>query len=36
MFDVQLFLKFIQAHVVSSGNVKARGNPDPEIKDRLN
>jgi lipopolysaccharide/colanic/teichoic acid biosynthesis glycosyltransferase len=36
MFDVQLFLKFLQTHIISRGNVKARGEPDPKIKDWLN
>jgi lipopolysaccharide/colanic/teichoic acid biosynthesis glycosyltransferase len=34
VFDLQLFFKFIWAHVVSGGNVKARGKPDPALEDR--
>jgi lipopolysaccharide/colanic/teichoic acid biosynthesis glycosyltransferase len=34
VFDLQLFFKFIWAHIVSGGNVKARGKPDPALEDR--
>jgi lipopolysaccharide/colanic/teichoic acid biosynthesis glycosyltransferase len=34
VFDVQLFLSFIWAHIVSGGNVKARGKPDPALEDK--
>ena len=33
-FDLQLFLEFVWAHIVSRGNVKSRGKPDPALKDR--
>jgi len=33
VFDLQLF-KFVWAHIVSGGNVKARGKPDPALEDR--
>jgi lipopolysaccharide/colanic/teichoic acid biosynthesis glycosyltransferase len=33
VFDLQLFFKFIWAHIVSGGNVKARGKPDPALED---
>jgi lipopolysaccharide/colanic/teichoic acid biosynthesis glycosyltransferase len=33
VFDLQLFLKFVWAHIVSGGNVKARGKPDPALED---
>lgn len=31
-FDFKLFARFIWAHIVSGGNVKARGEPDPAAK----
>jgi lipopolysaccharide/colanic/teichoic acid biosynthesis glycosyltransferase len=31
-FDSQLFLRFVWAHIVSGGNVKARGKPDPALQ----
>lgn len=34
VFDLQLFVKFVWAHIVSGGNVKARGKPDPALEDR--
>ena len=34
VFDLQLFLRFVWAHIVSGGNVKMRGKPDPALKDR--
>lgn len=34
VFDLQLFFKFVWAHIVSGGNVKARGKPDPALEDR--
>ena len=36
MFDLWLFLESMGAFMVSKGNVKARGEPDFEIGDRLN
>ena len=33
-FDLQLFLRFVWAHIVSGGNVKARGKPDPALGDK--
>jgi lipopolysaccharide/colanic/teichoic acid biosynthesis glycosyltransferase len=33
VFDLQLFSKFVWAHIVSGGNVKARGEPDPALED---
>lgn len=33
-FDLLLCLRFVWAHVVSGGNVKARGKPDPALEDR--
>jgi len=33
-FDLDVFLKFIRALVLSKWNVKARGEPDPEVKDQ--
>lgn len=35
MFDLQLFLRFVWAHIVSRGNVKARGKPDPALDDKV-
>jgi lipopolysaccharide/colanic/teichoic acid biosynthesis glycosyltransferase len=35
VFDLQLLSKFVWAHVVSGGNVKARGKPDPALEDRV-
>jgi lipopolysaccharide/colanic/teichoic acid biosynthesis glycosyltransferase len=32
-FDLQLFFKFVWAHIVSRGNVKARGKPDPALEE---
>jgi lipopolysaccharide/colanic/teichoic acid biosynthesis glycosyltransferase len=34
LFDLQLLAKFIWAHIVSGGNVKARGKPAPASKKR--
>ena len=34
-FDLQLFLEFVWAHIVSGGNVKSRGKPDPTVEDRI-
>ena len=34
-FDLQLFLKYVWAHIVSGGNVKSRGKPDPTVEDRI-
>lgn len=33
VFDLQLFFRFVWAHIVSGGNVKARGKPDPVLED---
>jgi lipopolysaccharide/colanic/teichoic acid biosynthesis glycosyltransferase len=33
--DLILFFRFVKAHVVSKGNIKARGKPDPAIEDKL-
>jgi lipopolysaccharide/colanic/teichoic acid biosynthesis glycosyltransferase len=35
VFDLQLFLRFVWAHIVSGGNVKARGKPDPALEDKV-
>ena len=32
--DLQLFLHFLQALIASKGNIKARGEPDVDLKDR--
>ena len=34
VFDLQLLLRFVWAHIVSGGNVKARGKPDPALEDK--
>jgi lipopolysaccharide/colanic/teichoic acid biosynthesis glycosyltransferase len=34
VFDLQLFLRFVWAHIASGGNLKMRGKPDPALKDR--
>jgi len=34
VYDLQLLVKFVWAHIVSGGNVKARGKPDPTLEDR--
>jgi lipopolysaccharide/colanic/teichoic acid biosynthesis glycosyltransferase len=34
MLDLQLVLRYVWAHIVSGGNVKMRGEPDPELKDK--
>lgn len=31
-FDLRLFVRFVGAHIVSGGNVKARGKPDPALQ----
>jgi lipopolysaccharide/colanic/teichoic acid biosynthesis glycosyltransferase len=36
VFDLKLFWEFLRAHLVSRGNVKARGKPDLEVESRLN
>jgi lipopolysaccharide/colanic/teichoic acid biosynthesis glycosyltransferase len=36
VFDVQLVIRFLKKFIVSGGNVKARGEPDPEVETRLN
>ena len=35
-FDLQLFSKFVWAHIVSGGNVKLRGKPDAALGDKVN
>jgi lipopolysaccharide/colanic/teichoic acid biosynthesis glycosyltransferase len=30
-YDLRLLLKFVRAHIISEGNVKARGKPSPEV-----
>ena len=35
-FDLRLFVKFVWAHIISGGNVKARGKVDAALKDRIN
>jgi len=32
-FDLQMLLQGLRAHVASTGNVKARGKPDPEVEE---
>jgi lipopolysaccharide/colanic/teichoic acid biosynthesis glycosyltransferase len=34
VFDLQLFVKFVWAHIVSGGNIKARGKADPTLEDK--
>lgn len=36
MFDLRLFWQSMRAFILSKGNVKARGEPDSAIRDRLN
>jgi len=35
-FDLQVFWRFVRAHITSKGNVKARGKPDIEVEHELN
>ena len=35
LFDLQLFIQFVRKFIVSRGNVKARGEPDPDEAKRL-
>jgi lipopolysaccharide/colanic/teichoic acid biosynthesis glycosyltransferase len=35
LFDLQLLFRFVWARLVSRGNVKARGKPDPALEDRM-
>jgi O-antigen biosynthesis protein WbqP len=32
-YDLRLLVRFVWAHIVSGGNVKARGKPDPDLED---
>lgn len=34
-FDLQVFLNAVRAWITSKGNVKARGEPDADVKDRI-
>jgi len=34
--DLQLVIRSLRSWLVSGGNIKARGKPDPEMKTRLN
>ena len=33
--DLALLVQFVWAHIVSGGNVKARGRPDPTLEDKI-
>lgn len=34
ILDLQLIIQFLQSYIVSGGNIKARGTPDPKIEHR--
>jgi lipopolysaccharide/colanic/teichoic acid biosynthesis glycosyltransferase len=36
MFDLRLIMKSLGAFITSKGNIKARGEPDPDMESRLN
>jgi lipopolysaccharide/colanic/teichoic acid biosynthesis glycosyltransferase len=33
--DFRLLTRYVRAHILSKGNIKARGEPDPALQDRL-
>jgi len=36
IFDLRLMMKFLWAFITSKGNIKARGQPDPDLERRVN